>query len=273
MTLMPSVLRSGPRKRRTVIGPESSIAIHCYSQEAFPSTDFHSATRVGDAIFMVGCLGYPQQRIVGSTPVFRLALDAMTIARVETSGEAPGWIHKHTAVLSADGGALIIHGGKIWFGDDRTMQDNIDAWSLDVDSGHWTRLTALDWQRWTMRRVDRRPNRLWDVRQALWRRDHPRAGLENMWRHDDAPDFDALAALYRLDETMPAPEKGSNHNDFCVVVDGVRVRFTEDLYSVQAIVEGRLSEARLDALRRKTLATLERLDGSVWEIEVPREEG
>jgi len=253
----------------TVIGPDSAIAIYGYPREAFPPTDFHTATRVGNAIIMVGGLGYRQQRMAGSTPVFRLSLDAMTIARVETSGEAPGWIHRHTAMLSADGDAIVVQGGQVWYGDDRSMQDNIDTWSLDVASGHWTRLSALDWQRWAMRRVDRKPNRLWDIRQALWHRDHPWAGVDNTWRHDDAPDFDALAMLYRLDETTPPPEKGSNDNDFYVVVDGVRIRFTEGFHSVQAIVEGRLSQARLDVLRRKTLATLEQLHASAWEIEMP----
>jgi len=52
-----------------------------------------------------------------------------------------------------------------------------------------------------------------------------------------------------------------------VTIDGVRVRFTEASGSLQAMVEGRLSSARLEELQLATLAILERLDASKWEIE------
>ncbi len=73
--------------------------------------------------------------------------------------------------------------------------------------------------------------------------------------------------LYRLDQAAPGPEQDSKANVFRVVIDGVWVRFTEDGWSVQAMVEGRLSDARLDELQRATLATLQQLDASDWEIE------
>jgi hypothetical protein len=91
--------------------------------------------------------------------------------------------------------------------------------------------------------------------------------LESHWKHDDKPDFEALAVLYRLDETAPPPEQGSEHNVYRVTIDGVPVRFTEDSLAVQAMVEGRLSRARLEELQRQTLTTLQRLDAGEWEIE------
>ena len=253
----------------TVVGPGDAIAIHGYPPSTFPPTDFHTATPVGNTVIVIGCLGYPEQRVLGSTPVFRLAMDSMQIERMDTSGDAPGWIHEHSAHLSDDGRTIVVRGGEVWLGEDKTPQQNIDTWALDTMTGQWARLTALDWQRWTMRRSDRKPNRLWDVRQALWHRDHAWPGLTSYWRFDDAPDFDALAALYRLDEAAPLPEEGPEYNMFHVAIDGVTVRFTEDRFSVQAIVEGRLSDDRLAALQRQTLAMLERLDASAWEIESP----
>jgi len=251
----------------TVIDPDGAIEIRGYASEVFPPTDFHSATLADNSIFIVGCLGYPDQRVAGQTPVFRFALDTMAITPVETSGEAPGWVQRHSATLSDDGRAIIVRGGEVWLGDKRTMRENIDAWSLDIASGRWTRLTVLDWQRWTMVRVDRKRNRLYDVRQELWHRDHGWPGLESYWKHDDKPDFEALAVLYRIDETTPPPEQGSEHNVYRVTIDGVSVRFTEDSWSVQALVEGRISDARLEELQRQTLTTLQRLDASEWEIE------
>jgi hypothetical protein len=251
----------------TIIDAGGAIETWGYERDVFLPTDFHSATLSGKSIFIIGCLGYPEQRMIGHTPVYQLALDTMTITPAETSGEAPGWLHRHSAELSDDGRAIIVRGGEVWLGHNRTMQENIDSWSLDVASGRWTRLTTLDWQRWTMVRVDRKRNRLYEVRRELWHRDHGWPGLESYWKHDDKPDFEALAALYRLDETSPAPENASKHNVYRVRIDGVTVRFTEDSWSVKALVEGRLSDVRLKELQRKTLATLQRLDAAEWEIE------
>ncbi|WP_457389218.1 hypothetical protein [Roseateles sp. P5_E1] len=250
-----------------ILHPDGEIAIHGYGRDVFPPTDFHSATRVDKGIFIVGCLGYQEQRVVGFTPVFRLDLDTLNIAPVATCGEGPGWIHRHSASLADDGRTILLSGGEIWRGAERSTWDNIDQWSLDTGTGRWTRLTALDWQRWTMLRVDRKPNRLWDTRQELWRRDHGWPGMESYWRHDEAPDFDALQALYRIDGDAAAPEEGDEHNVLTATVDGVRVRFTEDRWMVQAMVEGKLPPARLDQLKRVTLETLAKLDASEWEIE------
>jgi hypothetical protein len=251
----------------TVIAPDGSIEIRGYPHDVFPPTDFHSATRVGDTIFIIGCLGYPGQRLMEVTPVYRLQLDGMTITRVETTGEAPGWISEHSAELAPDGRMILVRGGDLWRGAERAERENIDTWALDTANGHWTRASALDWQMWTMLRVDRKRNRLWDTRHALWDRDHPWPGKEDYWRHDEAPDFEALAMLYRLDDDSPAPEDGAEHNEYRVTIDGVVVRFKEDGFPVHAVVEGRLPDERLAALQRKVLATLERIDGSAWEID------
>jgi hypothetical protein len=233
------------------------------------SDDFHTATLVGESIVVIGNLGYPDHRVLGSTPVFRVAMDTLSVDRVDTLGEAPGWIHEHTAILSDDASAIVVRGGAIWRGAELSMIENIDSWSLDLGTGRWTRLTALDWQRWTMLRVDRKANRLQDVRQELWHRDHAWPGHESYWNFDDTPDADALARLYRLDEDSPIPQEGSDYNTFHTVIDGLVVRFTEDRFHVQVVIEGRLAEDRVKAFQRTLLATLERLDASQWEIEGP----
>lgn len=250
-----------------VVDPDGRIEIRGYTRDVFPPTDFHSATLAGNTLFIVGGLGYRGQRVAGRTPVFRLNLETMTIAPMETSGEAPGWIYRHSARISDDGCAIVVHGGAVWLSDERTMRDNIDEWSLDMATGRWTRVTSLNWQQWTMVRVDRKRNRLYDVRQELWHRDHGWPGHESYWTHDDEPDFEALAMLYRLDESAPPPQEGMQANVFQVNIDGVAVTFTEDGWSVKAMVEGRISDARLEELQRRTLMTLQRLDASEWEIE------
>jgi hypothetical protein len=118
-----------------------------------------------------------------------------------------------------------------------------------------------------MVRKDRGRNRLWDTRQERSKHDHASLGLESYWKHAESPDFDALDALCRLDPASPAPEEGAEHNVFLTKIDGIAVRFREDAWSVQATVEGRLPDSRLGELQRTTIATLEKLDASEWEIE------
>ena len=90
-----------------VITPETeAIEIYGYPRSVFPPTDFHSATfvpstaqRVPDAIYIIGNVGYTEDRRADVTPVYRLELDTMAIHAVRTTGEGPGWVREHTAWL------------------------------------------------------------------------------------------------------------------------------------------------------------------------------
>ena len=250
-----------------VIDPDGTIHIRGYSRAQFAATDFHSATLVGNSILIIGCLGYPADRIAGVTPVYRLSLDTWCIERVATDGQSPGWLHRHTAELSEDGHSVVITGGTCWVGTNRSMFENIDSWSLNISSGHWSRLTSLDWQQWSMHRIDRKFNRLWDLRRALWSHDNPHSGISHDWKFEDAPNFAELAKLYRIDDNAPPPTEGDEGGEYNVVVDGITVRFTESMFSVDVLVKGRLSQERLKELQDRTLATLAKLDGVAWEVE------
>ena len=41
-----------------VRAPDGKVAIYGYSKEAFPPTDFHTATLLPDSIVLIGSLGY-----------------------------------------------------------------------------------------------------------------------------------------------------------------------------------------------------------------------
>jgi hypothetical protein len=250
----------------TVIDAEGTVAIYGYPEQDFPPTDFHSATLVGDAIYVIGRLGYPETRTLDATPVYRLLLGSMQMEAVATHGDAPGWINRHEAALEEDGRTIVISGGELWLGAERTMREQLDSWALDTRSGEWRRLTRREWQHWVMLRVDRKPNRLWDTRQELWNREHAHHGFKSYWRHAEEPDFSALDQLYRIGNG-PAPTEGDGSGQYSVVIDGVKVRFHEDTFHIEAIVEGQLAAKRLAELQRATLALLERIDGAAYEIE------
>ena len=95
-----------------VVTPETkAVVIYGYPRSTFPPTDGHTATfvpssarRVPDAIYIIGNVGYKEERREGETPLYRLDLDEMSIHAVQTSGEGPGWVSNHTAWLEEGGG-------------------------------------------------------------------------------------------------------------------------------------------------------------------------
>jgi len=46
---------------------KGDFQIYGYPKDVFPPTDFHTSTLVGNEIYIIGCLGYPDQRKVGSS--------------------------------------------------------------------------------------------------------------------------------------------------------------------------------------------------------------
>jgi len=251
----------------TVIDREGAIAIYGYPEQDFPPTDFHTATLIGDTIFIVGRLGYRESRSPQQTPIFKLSLDSMRVEAIAATGECPGWLYEHHARLSDDGYTIIVSGGERWFGDDRGTLENIDSWALDTRDAKWQRLTAHEWQQWIMRRVDRRPNRLWEVRRAKWDRQHAHLGLDKYWKYADEPDFASLDQLYRDESYDKPPEQVDNAGKYHVQIDGLKVRIKEQQFWVSVIVEGKLAPERLAQFQATTLSLLERIDGAPYEIE------
>lgn len=113
---------------------DRTFTIHGYPESLFPPTDFHSATLVDSWIYIIGCLGYGEQRRAGFTPVFRLNLQSFAIEPVPCDGAMPGWIHDHRACL-VDGNVIEITGGKIQT--EEGMQPNDKCYRLNVARRNW----------------------------------------------------------------------------------------------------------------------------------------
>jgi hypothetical protein len=248
-----------------VIDRDGTIAIYGYPEQDFPPTDFHTATLIGDSIFIVGGLGYSESRLLQQTPVFKLSLNSMRMDAVTTTGGCPGWLYRHKASLSDDGYTIVVSGGERWNGDDRNTFENVDDWIFDTREATWSRLTARDWQQWVMRRVDKKPNRIWHVRSAKWSREYAHLGMSDFWNHADEPDFVSLEQLYKYGGEPP--EQGDNAGEYHIHIDGLKVRIKEDSFCVSVVVEGRLSPEHLTKFKTTTLSLLERIDGAAYEIE------
>ena len=116
--------------------------VFAYPLELFPSTDFHSATLIGDEIIVIGCLGYPAQRKAGFTPVYALHIHSLQMREIVCTGDMPGWIYRHGAKRVG------LHTIEVWRGQDGKRQlafsdehDDISGvWQLDLAECRWTKL-------------------------------------------------------------------------------------------------------------------------------------
>lgn len=250
-----------------VVAPDAAIAIYGYPRDAFPPTDFHTATLDGERIWIVGSLGYTDARAVGTTQVCRLDLHTFAIERLATTGTSPGWIHKHNVRLVD--GSLVVRGGHVEHGE--SLEENIDEWALQLATLRWTRRSALAWQRSVVQRTDGARSLMFELRQMQWDAEHPEdAGVDfgdgvlaNLGR---APNLAILETLYRFDDVGVLDPRDDEHNVWRIVVDGVVVRFTEESRRITVIVEGVLVAPRLRALQEHVLAQLYALYGCAWKL-------
>ncbi|MBN3927991.1 ankyrin repeat domain-containing protein [Nostoc sp. NMS4] len=123
---------------------DGNFQIFGYPQYIFPPTDFHSATLVGEYIYIIGTLGYSGTRIYNETPVYRLHIHTFEIEKVETSGEKPGWISHHKAYYK-EPNKIYITGGKLCvLGNDQSGDyiDNSVDYVLDLINLTWSCATV-----------------------------------------------------------------------------------------------------------------------------------
>jgi hypothetical protein len=260
--------------------PDGRIEIFGYPREAFPPTDFHSATLVSNRIVLIGNLGYPETRAPRRTQLMSLDLDTLAISTLQTSGTSPGWIHSHKATLADDGRSILIQGGKLDRGDpDKSLVENIDDWKLHLSDWRWERLTERRWPRWEVRRKDGELNHLFDYQRAAWAKEIPE--LEKASRELNKNlkiptaeeelgkplDLELFDRLYKPSVAHEAVAKSENeHNVVRIKVEGVVVRYVEEIDAIQMTVEGDLPQKTLDALTRDLIDKLSKLENAQCEL-------
>ena len=122
-----------------VFDGKGSFQIYGYPKDVFPPTDFHTATLVEEHIYVIGSLGYQDERKFGTTPVYRLNLASLAMEALATEGVAPGWIHKHLAKHTPESNAIVISKGEVQV-DSSAPTENRATFSLDLSTRHWTKL-------------------------------------------------------------------------------------------------------------------------------------
>jgi Ankyrin repeats (3 copies) len=112
---------------------QGNFQIFGYPQAVFPPTDFHTATLVGDYIYIIGRLGYYQSRNYQQTPVYRLDCRSYQVEPVVTTN-SPGWINGHRAEY-LESRVIVITGGAIE--DAKESKENSIEYQLDLETLTW----------------------------------------------------------------------------------------------------------------------------------------
>jgi hypothetical protein len=254
--------------------PNGALEIYGYPVEAFPPTDFHTATLIGNKIILIGNLGYPGQRKPGKTQVLILDLVTLSISSVQTCGSGPGWLHKHDAILEKSEDSILVRGGKIDLGgENASLVENIDDWRLHMADWRWERLTEHHWQRWELVGTGRRRNHLWEIQQAIWSRNVGwKVELEKQLGQlaeelGNQPDLDLADKLFS--PPVPhdrLPSADEEYNVVRIKVDGIVVRYVADMHSIQITIEGTLPLAPVQTLLSDLRAKMTRLENAPFEI-------
>jgi len=122
-----------------VFDGRGGIRVFSYPEDVLPPTDSHTATLVGEHLYIIGNLGYLAQRRPGFTPVYRLDTRTMRIESLATTGTAPGWISRHRARFVA-GQGILVSGGKCIVTSASGKEDyiaNTGTYCLDLETKIW----------------------------------------------------------------------------------------------------------------------------------------
>lgn len=124
-----------------VFDGKGDFTIYGYPKEIFPPTDFHTATLLGDDIYIIGSLGYMGERRYGETPVYRLNIQTFTMQQLNTGGDNPGWIYEHRASL-LNGDQIRVSGGKVCEPVDgqEQIRENEGEFVLDLGTMQWSQV-------------------------------------------------------------------------------------------------------------------------------------
>ena len=265
----------------TVIYPNGDIKIYNYPKSVFPPTDFHTATLIGSGdsehIIIIGSLGYPKDRKFSHTPVYRLNTRSFKIEQV-AARNSMGWVHGHRAVLKDN--QIIITGGQVLIDDTAPLLDNVDTWVLNLNTLIWKNMSNLAqrWQRFYVKRQDNNYLILWQYRQLEY--EIEANNLKQIKHYSDmieglinkVPDLNSYRQLLipPIDHEVISTVDSSNEvnsYDATLYIDGIKVGYrTKDDSCIQVIIEGKLSENKLELLQQNLRHKLEKVENMACEI-------
>jgi hypothetical protein len=218
-----------------VLNPDGAIASYGYPRDAFPPTDFHTATLDAGRLVIVGVIGYPDDRIPGHTPVYALDLASYRIDRLDTAGEMPGWTCRHRAKLDAGRRVIKVRRGEalVERSGDRRFRRNVEEYELDLGALVWRRTTDRNWPQFAIRPAD---------------------GTLITYPH--SPDFEDFRPAEVPHEVVPRDGRDSR-----LSVHGITVRFNANMVEAEVLIEGKLPAETVTELLEQTRRYVEAATG------------
>lgn len=272
----------------SIINTNGTIETYNYSKTIFTPTDFHTATLVSSGdneyIIIVGSLGYLEDRQYCHTPVYRLNTQNFKIEQVATRNSM-GWIHKHDAMVKDN--QIIVTGGQLLINDVAPLLDNVDTWVLNLNTLVWKNSTHRDrkWQRFYIKRQDESCLSLWYYQQLdkhlqtdfenispkniVYIREHIQKYLADIEAFtNQVPDLDSYRQLLIPPLEHETYIDGHIINyDHVLFIDGIKVGYkTANDACIQVIIEGKLSEDKLELLQQNLRHKLSKIENMACEV-------
>jgi len=116
-----------------VYNRDKSIDIYSYPKEIFPPIDFHTATLVDDNIYIIGSLGYIENR-EDITPIYCLSINNFSIKKIVTTNHI-GWISDHSSKHIDN--TIVVTNGSIWDNEKLDLVQNNQTFILDLKNLSW----------------------------------------------------------------------------------------------------------------------------------------
>ncbi len=158
-----------------IIYPDQSTELFQYPEQDFPPTDFHTASLDAKEqyIILVGCMGHPEHRDLGSTQIARFDVWSMQVKLVTASGTAPACLSQHEArwvgndVLEVSAGhvLLVVPGF-----DYPLLIRNLYRWQLNTQNWHWSKPEQPQYHHWYLYRQDQKNLCLFYLSRLIWNR-------------------------------------------------------------------------------------------------------
>lgn len=250
--------------------PTGEIEIFGYPSHVFPPTDFHTATLIGDEIFIIGCMGYSDARFYEQTPIFKLNIHSFKMERVASRNHI-GWINKHSA--TAKDGQIIIKAGRVLDNEHSPMRENINTWAFNPKMLIFKNISQLQWQGFWLHRKDLDCLSVNHFQMLMHNQFHAtdydnQQILADLVEHlGKQPDFSLFEQLFNPPLTHEIETlENSEFDTITIWVDDIKVRYViGDIY-IQVYVEGLLSGEKLELLQVNLCHKLSKLENSPCEV-------
>ena len=248
--------------------PDGKIEIFGYPKHIFSPTDFHTATLVGDEIWLIGSLGYGEDRDTTQTSVYKLNIHTYKIEKIETRNSM-GWVFKHSATFKDN--QIIVTGGEIWLGSELPIVENFDEWALNLKTLIWKNISKKDWQVFMVQRKDigllhlneyqtlaNEANQSSESYQFIFDRIYQDTGKN--------PDLALFSQLFSPPIDHEIDESEQDYGAFSIVIDGIKVRYKTDWEHIQVYIEGKLPPHKVELLQENLRHKLSKLENFACEV-------